>query len=830
MRYVRTALVIITFIVAGYFFTAELVMPANTPMNGNICEILDNSSWYVINPDGSRTPFEVPGRAASDVTLETKLPETLDRNITVLCFRGVDMEVYVGDELRAKIETEDYRFFGDRSAECYVYASVYPSDAGKTLRVFYGYNAGIIYEVYIGTRIGILTYLLSIYGSEVFMGILILMLGLISYIASASYRIIHRQYLELQDLSLGVIFGSVWVLSNSIFRQLYTRNISVMSDLPFLMVMVMPIPFLVFMDSIQQKRYTKLLTAASVMEIIDFIICMVAFVFGEIPLAKSFPAYAGCAIICVLIIIITMVMDIRRKKIHSYIFIAIGFMLIGIAAVTQIMIYTFVHNGVFSGLIMAVGLFCFLIFAIIHTIKQIVSYKTEAVEAMHANKAKDDFLANMSHEIRTPLNGILGMDEMILRDTHEASVKKYALDIKSAGNTLLSLINDILDMSKIRAGKFEIINIDYETASVINDVINMTENKAKQKGLEYNVNISEDISCGLYGDEIRIRQVMLNIINNAIKYTHSGSVSIDVAQRNIAADRAELVITVKDTGIGIKEEDMSRLFMDFERLDNEKNYDVEGTGLGLHITNRLVDLMDGHIGVTSKYGEGSIFTVTIPQKIVNDKPIGNFSHAVDDHFRNTETGKTTLYAPDARVLVVDDNDMNLEVMEGLLRDTRIKVDTADSGRGCIALAEQQHYDCILLDQMMPEMNGETTLNELKKRKLTETTPVIALTADAIVGAKENYLSMGFSDYISKPVKYEKLENTLRKHLPAAKLLTPTEADPVLPVLLLIGKDPERLKAEREKLGGIYKCVCVADEKARDRYLEKHTCAAVMEVR
>ena len=240
--------------------------------------------------------------------------------------------------------------------------------------------------------------------------------------------------------------------------------------------------------------------------------------------------------------------------------------------------------------------------------------------------------------------------------------------------------------------------------------------------------------------------------------------------------------------------------------------------------------MDGRIDVSSKYGEGSIFTVTIPQKITNGTPIGNFSRAVKDHIKNTQTGKSTLYAPEARVLVVDDNDMNLEVMEGLLRDTRIKVDLADSGRACLEMTKQQHYDCILLDQMMPDMNGEATLRELRKRHAADNTPVIALTADAIVGAKENYLSMGFTDYLSKPVKYEKLEDTLKKYLPSEKQLTPPEPDADLPVLLLWGDDPDRLKAERDKLKGVYRCVCVNSDKARDKYLEKHDVSAVMEVR
>lgn len=830
MKYIKIALTVILILVTAYIIIGELVMPANSPVNGDLCAILPGDNWYQVLDDDTREPFTVPGRTDSDIVLETTLPEQLDRDVSTLCFRGMDMEVYVGDELRALYEIEDYPLFGDRSAECYIMASIYPEDAGRTLRVHYSYNSGMIYEVYIGTRIGILAYLFSMYGSELIVGLAILMLGIISFVASVGYRIIHKQYLEMQHLSLGVILGALWVISNSIFRQLLTRNVSIMSDMPFLMVMVMPLPFLVFINSMQNGRYIKVITFASLLEIADFVICGYLFVSGKMTLTQSFPLSAGCAVITIVSIAATIIIDTLHHKISRYRYIAIAFGFLAIAAIVQIFMFQFAHNGVFSGLFMAIGLFGFLIFAILHTIKQLIGIRLEANEAMHASKAKDDFLANMSHEIRTPLNGILGMDEMIIRDARDSRIRRYALDIKSAGNTLLSLINDILDLSKIQSGEFEIIPLDYDLASVLNDVINITRNKAEQKNLEYRITVDEDIPAKLHGDEIRIKQVMLNIINNAIKYTPAGSIHIDISAADITDNSLDLMISVTDTGIGIREEDMDKLFRSFQRLDEKKNYHVEGTGLGLHITYRLVDLMAGHIDVKSTYGKGSTFTVTVPQQIAKPDPIGDFSKAVNDFMNDADTAETTLYAPDARILIVDDNEMNLEVMEGLLRDTRIRMDLADSGQRCLEMAGSNRYDCILLDQMMPGMNGEKTLKELRSRGIIGDTPVIALTADAIVGARESYIAMGFSDYISKPVKYDRLEQSLKRYLPGEKQLTPPGPDNEMPTVLLWGTDPASLRIEKERLEGIYRCVCVTGSQARDRYLEKHEPDAVIYVK
>lgn len=409
--------------------------------------------------------------------------------------------------------------------------------------------------------------------------------------------------------------------------------------------------------------------------------------------------------------------------------------------------------------------------------EQKASYERRMLElekdsANASNKAKSDFLANMSHEIRTPMNAIIGMDEMILRSSPGEPVRKYALDIQSAGRTLLSIINDILDFSKIESGKMELIPVEYSFASVMNDVVNMTMKKAQDKGLEYKLSVSEEIPSVMLGDEIRIRQVMLNLINNAIKYTHSGSVSVDVSYENEAG---MLCVIVSDTGIGIKNEDLNKLFGSFQRLEEEKNRNIEGTGLGLNITMRLVNMMDGSIGVHSKYGEGTTFTARMKQKVIDGTPVGDFAGNLLRLQENTEEYRPGFTAPSARVLIIDDNDMNLEVIGALLKDTKVKVTMAESGAECLDILKETSFDLILLDQMMPGMSGVQTLAKIRNGHLADDVPVIALTADAIVGARDNYIREGFTDYLSKPVMYGALEAILLKYLKEELIQTQAQA-------------------------------------------------------
>ncbi|MCR5675243.1 MAG: response regulator [Lachnospiraceae bacterium] len=451
--------------------------------------------------------------------------------------------------------------------------------------------------------------------------------------------------------------------------------------------------------------------------------------------------------------------------------------------------------------------------------RKVLELEKDAANA--SNKAKSDFLANMSHEIRTPMNAIIGMDEMILRSSPGDRIRKYALDIRSAGKTLLSIINDILDFSKIESGKMELIPVEYSFSSVMNDVVNMTMKKAEDKGLEYRLSVSEDIPSVLLGDEIRIRQIMLNLINNAIKYTHQGSVSIDVSY-----DKAGqmLRLVVSDTGIGIRDEDLGKLFGSFQRLEEDKNRNIEGTGLGLNITRRLVGMMDGTIDVKSTYGKGTTFTASMKQAAVDETPVGDFSQNLLRIREHSDEFRPALIAPSARILVVDDNDMNLEVFAGLLEATRIRVTTADSGQECISLLSEEPFDVVFLDQMMPGMSGVQTLEKIRELGLAENTPIIALTADAIVGARDNYLREGFSDYLSKPVIYDALESILMKNLPQDLIQTDdmqeADDDGEKPLVIAISESSEKLRRIKSLLGNAGKGVFVKDTESAARYLAK----------
>lgn len=402
--------------------------------------------------------------------------------------------------------------------------------------------------------------------------------------------------------------------------------------------------------------------------------------------------------------------------------------------------------------------------------------KRSQQEAEAANMAKSSFLANMSHEIRTPINAILGMNEMILRKEKDPAIRGYAGNIQASGNSLLSIVSDVLDISKIESGKLEIIPVDYEVNSLISDCCNMAAGRAKAKELELLVECADNVPMKLCGDETHIRQIIMNLLTNAVKYTEKGTVKLIVSGR-FTDGGFVLKVDVSDTGIGIAEENLPQLFTQFQRFDLQRNRNIEGTGLGLSIVKRLCDLMSGTITARSVLGSGSTFTVELPQKVVDSTPCGgvnlNYSAGAEHEYHHS------FEAPEAKILAVDDLPVNLLVIANLLKETRIKIDTAGSGRECLDKCSQQKYDLILMDHMMPEMDGVQTFEKLHGDKSSPNfeTPVIMLTANALAGMREQYMDVGFADYVSKPVRGAKLEEAIRRNLPES-LIKP--ASPEIP--------------------------------------------------
>lgn len=389
------------------------------------------------------------------------------------------------------------------------------------------------------------------------------------------------------------------------------------------------------------------------------------------------------------------------------------------------------------------------------------------------SKAKSSFLSNMSHEIRTPINTILGMNEVILRESKDDNIVGYARNINSSGHTLLGIINDILDFSKIESGKLEIMPSDYDLAVVLSELVNMIKPRLDDKGLKLVLDIDRNIPRLLRGDDVRFKQVAANILTNAVKYTDRGEITLkmDCKKENREDNTVTVAVSVKDTGRGIRKEDMNRIFSEFERIDEKKNRNIEGTGLGMAITKSLLSLMGTSLNVDSTYGKGSEFSFDIVQEVNDWTPIGEYEEAAKKSAEPDEEYHSLFTAPDARILVVDDTPLNIVVFTTLLEPTEVKIDTAQSGDEGLNLALSNKYDIIFLDHMMPGKDGIETLRELKSHEgnINSDTPVVCLTANAITGAREEYIDAGFDDYITKPIESKKLERMIADHLPKQKV-------------------------------------------------------------
>ncbi|WP_049945399.1 hybrid sensor histidine kinase/response regulator [Butyrivibrio sp. AC2005] len=403
-------------------------------------------------------------------------------------------------------------------------------------------------------------------------------------------------------------------------------------------------------------------------------------------------------------------------------------------------------------------------------------------EAERANSAKSRFVANMSHEIRTPINTIIGMDEMIMREDkslpmakYSGAITGYARSIKRASETLLSIVNDILDISKIESGKMNLVERSYDLDELLKTITTMVRVRSNEKDLLFETEIDPELPRYLYGDDGKIKQVLMNLLTNSVKYTKEGSFKLVIKLVKKENDTCIIDYSVSDTGIGIKPEEMDKLFSAFERLDEQKNSGIQGTGLGLNISRQFVNIMGNELRCDSVYGEGSKFYFSLTQKIDKDEPIGEFSEAEDE--ADSEIYMRSFVAPSARILVVDDNEMNLQVLTGLLKPTKLNIDTATSGKECLKKLATEHYELVLLDHMMPEMDGIATLEKIREEGYE--LPVFALTANSAHSGENYYIQKGFNGYLEKPINIKVLEETLKNNIPKELLQEPKPEDYIL---------------------------------------------------
>ena len=573
--------------------------------------------------------------------------------------------------------------------------------------------------------------------------------------------------------ALGVDTGLFYLIKTETLSIFYGEK-AIYSMGQYLFVMLVPLFLILHMQYNMDKKRPRLfglLFAVTTINVFAQIFLQATNIFDLVDMVKC------TEILFDMIIFISILLYVReavvcRKRTNWFIAGLYTVLLIGeLVGLCMPTAVQFTDNKDYSQYAMTIFLF---ILVIIHTFQITRDYKREAEKsaklALAASEAKGKFLANMSHEIRTPINAVLGMDEMILRESREAKVREYAMDIFTAGQALLCIINDILDISKIESGKMEIIPANYDVSSMIHDLSNMADLRAKKKKLQFHVEVDRTIPCTLFGDDVRIRQVLTNILTNAVKYTSEGDIWFRISKRKEANGKIVLHYEVEDTGVGIKEEDLPKLYVEFERIEEEKNRHIEGTGLGMSITLQLLQMMNSQLVVESVYGKGSKFSFDLEQDIIEDKPIGDFEKNIQ-RLAADFTYTAGFTAPDAEVLVVDDNVINRKVFQSLLQQTRVKITEAESGAACIELTKQKLFDIIFLDHMMPEMDGIETLVRIKEdpENLCRNIPVIALTANVISGAKEKYMEAGFDGYLAKPIVSAKLEKMLMDFLPGELL-------------------------------------------------------------
>ena len=384
-------------------------------------------------------------------------------------------------------------------------------------------------------------------------------------------------------------------------------------------------------------------------------------------------------------------------------------------------------------------------------------------EAERANLAKSKFLARMSHEIRTPINAVMGMNEMILRESNEPDIRKYAKDAKDSSVILLNIINEILDSSKIESGMMELVPVNYKMGSLLNDLYNMVSVKAREKNLELIFDVDTKMPNEFYGDDKRIRQILVNLLSNAVKYTNQGKIVLKVSC-DVEGDTAVLHYSVKDTGIGIKEEDIDKIYEEFRRIDLGRNRNIEGTGLGMNIAQQFLKLMGSELQINSEYEKGSEFYFDIEQKVVDNLSLEDYRQKCVDEAK-ASGDEVAFGAPQARVLIVDDVEMNRYVFKSLLKRTNIQIFEAESGEACLEMLRKQSFHMVFLDHMMPQMDGIETKHRIKEEQLCANTPIIMLTANASLTDREIYIKEGFDDFLSKPILVNQLEKLILTYLP-----------------------------------------------------------------
>lgn len=709
-------------------------------------------------------PVLVDVDRGTTVILKKTLPKKIKKyNCIMIESKRQDISVYVDGILRKSYTDKETRLIGNSSPSAVVIAPLYSTDALGDVKVLVSSNtpySGDIGRIYLGNDMSIILTTLKDNMIWMFLNVFLFITGIISLFVFIIYRKSFESVKTILYLFWFGLLATIWCFTQMPLRQVFVKDIALFETLGYSCLLLLPIPVILFIDEIYKNKYKVVVGICHVIAIANFIIqILLQGITGN--KYNLYDMQSVSKIIIVLILAVAIALYARERISGSQkrnMYVLVG--LIGFAILVLVDIFLSLINVDLTCRLFLVGTLIYIGANLIDTTIEARKEYEKKKNAENASIAKSQFLATMSHEIRTPINSVLGMNEMIIRDTQDPIIMEYAQNINSAGNVLLGLINDILDFSKIESGKLELVISNYETRTLFTDLYNLIEERARKKGLYLEVKMDPQMPTVLEGDMGRIRQIITNFLTNAVKYTEKGSVVLSAFMKDQDTNPT-LHVDIIDSGQGIKDEDKDKLFSSFTRLNEQKNQSIEGTGLGLAITKQLVAMMNGSISVESTFGVGSTFSVDIPQVVIDSTPVGDFNPARGNKGKSNKKFKITFLYPEGRVLIVDDNKTNLIVASGLLKPTKMKVTTATSGDEAIALMKENEYDLIFMDHMMPVKDGIETLHEIQTIFGNDyKTPIIALTANAISGMRDMYLQEGFNDYLTKPISTKQLEEVL----------------------------------------------------------------------